>query len=1799
MTLKAIFRWKNPDSTADLNLRQANLVSRGISWGGEIQPGVGLTINVTPAVAHSHDGMTVLENENTVLNVLAPPGGQINVVVLKAQYNPGGSPAQPTLNWHVYEESVYNARPDKDYLIVYGKVILSGGAVSVTLLDIDTTERDVVDPMGRDLIRGIVATPAALPLPPPNTNREGDGYYVVSENTFYFWDGLAWTAQTSGAFSTETTDFNRDVVKRERDRVIQGSGVLSGTGGDTGFARHPQVAFNPDPTQDSMMGFQSFEAVVNGHFVETHAQLVQLDPKADRYDLIFLEVWREEVADPDSVTYERNPDGSTTYTLKQASDQYEQMLYTSGLSGNNFSLKELGTDDHKFLVTKYRFGHITGCGQNALSAPSDAAVVALALNFDGNAFTAPTAIDPDSRTWYGTAPTAYDGVSWAIPISVVRRTTTEDFTTNSAIQVFRVSDWNRWVFPVYPIADVENAARENLETQNLQDAVAYKPPAVGKRMTYPNEKPSGFLTGMEYEIGPGVAPNTVQFYNEPFKVRVRGIEDWIDFSQILGFDTGLGVPPIVNYAREFVYLKMNITLFEDSVNKPNYWLSPKHRPLFPSRFGFVSPVQGQGYKRGYVQWELVVDRNNVSIAKSLDEDSAMVANGYQRGDASLSTILPGSNFEFKDGGLWSKPIAVMEDDRVHPLEAEWAIPICLIHRRNSGAWDFMSNMNGSGPTRPDDRQDPALIHPDDLVDLRHMVDVSEGDLEAMLEADIEKLMKGQLRTRMASAWSGQGVGDNVAGSRILQSDIIGTAPPAFNLPVPDGNRAIWSDAREFQVVARSWDLTLAAGGPSDLIEYTPGATPILILRAPVGAHLIRHTPTLIYTDNDGPIPPAGPSATFLAFRSEPCWSTRQYNHDGVSAPAEPFPSPAEGKMLVPVTQAEARLEVNPETYTVLNTDDYGRPIEIRYEMNNVPGTAVASWWVHYDRGLSIGAGYPYNVNYGLAEIPDEVHRLVKGPTTGSPEEVNLGTLATVIRKTGVAGTSIVITSAEVLAASGVSGATARIMGFDVFDITYSNGSPVIDPAVTTLNSGQTTLTISWAGPYNGDLEVVVYFETDVVDKWAEVGRGGKSVRGYFSWDEHTIDYGVGADAQAYSLGSKVWQNAEVGDTLRHMPLFWTSAAPGGPWALVPPFQSGFRAGYRYSNIVSLSPQSVIAPPVQQYVKCIVPVLEAPSNIAADYLEIDYTYTPYQGLSADGGAIAVPATALVTLKERLHGEVVVNSDFYATQSGATSFFGGVDAWSGWPTRIPDITLNAFSSRFSAYNCSALVAPPSSKSALTWGHLDRRNSNAAAVMRLPFPASQSMSFGTVVNNTHRNMDFELDPGRTGAAAGQWSFAPAYPDLLTGVVVRADQFVNSLSRLASRGFRSENRRSYMVTAASYQGGHNGENYSHAITSGRAAWVAGPSSPLEADCDLRPNRGEVVANVMTALANIYEDDLTNAGAGNGVQVTVPGYPNMLKVDVFPTSYPQKYLLGNPYSGFGIETFPGAISNSELLLCVCSGSLMAYYAARGPEYSAMSRIDLETSAVVTSRYLLSTKVVLGDDIIQSSKDRLITGLLAAAGFNSVPHPDLVRVPFGSGSGMGQDYGATNVASWTRLARSSGRTSLKGARIAYPDSWTPAVITELESFIQASQLFHSGYGRGLYFGTTNRNRYTMPVLVPGSGIPINYLARNEHIVLDDNAEQPEAFPVQPMESLFENSNRRWYQADHGGQMAYVFYGLMINPESNSHHGRVTMQISGGPTSATDSLLGQEARFPEIGTEQVDGTALDAFHPTHRPILKSK
>ena len=1794
MTLKAIFRWKNPDSTADLNQRQANLVNRGIIWGGEIQPGVGLTVNVTPSVAHSNDGMTVLEDANTVLNVLA---GQVNVVVLKAQYNPGGSPTQPTLTWHVYEESVYNGRPDKDYLINYGKVTLAG-AVAVVLDNIDTTERDVIDPMDRNWFRGKVATPAALPLPPPHMNREGDFYYVVSANALYFWDGTAWVAQTSGSFNNEVSSMSQTLVRSERDRIIEGSGLLSGTrpSTDGDYASEPELFLIEDPMLDSQIGIDTFSVLVNGLFSETYAQMIQLDPKADRYDLIFLEVWREAEPNPQNFGYERNPDGSSTYDIDQVREKLFKLLWQNGLAGDNFDLNQIMIDNHDGVVTKWRFGHISGVPKAALYNPSNATVVALSLNIDGNAFSIMGPTGMDQRVWIAAAATTgYDAVSWAIPLLVVRRTVAEDHTVGNGIQEFRGG--NRYIFRVNPVCDVANAGRGLLKKNHREE-----PHPFGMD-DYPFDEPSGFLTGMDRPLGPGIAANSWQLFDEPIKVQVRGIKDWVQFPNLAEI---LNAPPAATYARELVYLKMNITLYTNRFNSTNYKISDKHRPFFPANL--TGNVQSMGWKQGFVQWSLIVE--NLGATTVLDEDDAMAAAGWQRGDVTLSGI----GKEYEDGGIYSRSITIDADDRIHPYLAEWAIPVFLAHRRNNQAW--AAGDNGTGAGRPDDRQDPTVLSPDDLVDLRHLVGVTEADMGSMLEADVDSLCKGQLRTRMAEPWVGPGAGTHlVAGSRILQSDFIGfSGGNNHQMTVGDDVRKIWSDAKELSLVCASFDLNADYTDPRGLIIYTL-ATGSLQFIAPTGAHIVRHLPaSCMATSDEG-------SSDYLNYFHQPLFSTQE-DFDS-TLPIAPTPSSMKvinGNVEVPTPWNTATKRFSVNTYDSLDRMLTTRaPAAIDPTSVNPGDTAVVSFWVHYDR-TQVSTSL-YALNYGLSEIPDEVHAVTLGPLSGSPEPMHLGTPYVVLRASLLATNNFTFSRTQVKAASGyntVPDADFEIVGVDLANLTWYPaplGLTIGNTGVSlTLAKDATTVILS--GNYTGDVEAVVFYNIkspSAPTKWVEVGRGGKSIRASFEWHQEEIDFGVPSPAGLYSfdIGTAHWQHAEVAGRFTEMPLVWSKANPGDPWIALTIDNSGIKFGYPQSNLISMEFPLLPPPTIMRYMLVVFPKHTPLGNGISQHVRIDYTYTPYQGLSKTGGT-PFSSIDLPALRDKLHGIVEANTDFFATQGGPCSYYGGVDSWGGTPARIPSNRTALYNGKFSEYNQTQLVKPDNAAmGVLDWSSNKQGKSvlNTAVVLRLPFPANPNMvgfDLSGPIDYHSGTMEWDLDPGNEGASAGFFSYAPAYPSVLTTIdtsllpndKVLYHQFVNALTPLALPGEMSEEDRSTFIPASSESGLQLTSGAGYDLTGfeiDNNRWRLPPSSTAIIEANLAIQRGDVVGRTMLAAYQIQSGDISSYGH-RLLALTEEGVPdNMVgaQSQILETAWSLYWTAPNSFVGAEdvfICTFPGMplaflqLQQSDLGL-----TLWKKFITGGSAPDRLITSTLCTSARMRGYYLPSDK--------SRERPRIYE-----------PSYDLIRIPMQSGStNNGEGYGNSG----------NGVTSLKGRQINYPSSWSPTTITNMENSIVGSKNFYPTYGRGVYLGNT-QFRFNMPVLIPGTGTALDQ-ASELHTPLtsltigrilmsdfpDSGAQPPEPFPCEPVAPLFASSPRRNLRHAFGGPLAYTFYGLMISPSSDQYKNRAVMQITGGPVmgnmndAINYSFTNKLTETADNNPNRVNGTALDAFWPKHRPILKSK
>jgi len=1783
MTLSAVFRWKNADSTVDMNSRLQTLVPRGIFDGGAVSAAAGLTVNVTAFKAVSYDGMLVRDDAVQTIGVVA---NQTNYVVVRAKYVSGTT---PTVAWEVLSQAAYNTDPEKNYLIVFAVITVPSGATSVASSYISTLERDTVDPMGRSYYRGNTVF-ASLPAHPPEQNRDGDFYFVNDRETFYWWNSstTSWQPFTTGSYNVETGSMADVVIEAERNRKEQGSGVIGGIRPADSFASDPDITLIETPSVANQIGFDTFSAIVNGHYVQPYSRYVTLPAKpggGTRYDLIFLEVYRESITVPENHDFPRNPDGSLTYTITQVSDQTEQILYQAGVGGNNFDLNELQSDDHAWVVTKYRIGTISGVTSAALQDNQTSA--ASATNVDGNPFAATPGTGIDERVWMATSTTSSDGVSWAIPLFVVKRTSVEDHTIGQAVQIYR-SDV-RWVFPVYPVADTSHAARLNVDTTARQQPFNYTA-AVQPDYT----QPSGFINGMDYAVDYGGSANTIRFYDEEVRVRIRGIEDAIRLNSSAA--VSLGAAPLTGYERTLVYLKMCYTMYANSTTQAGTMISARHRPLVADQTGAYA-FKGIGWKRGYVTWE-VETYSLGAAATELDEADAMVSAGWTKGDASLAAL----GQQYSDGGIWSKVVATATDERVPIYGYEWAIPICLVHRRNKSTWNWSTNANGSGSARPDGKSNAETIHVDEILDLRRLVDADEARLAELVKEDMDKLMRGQLRTRMAEKWAGTaGASGVVAGTRILQSDLTDLAgtSAAGRLGAPNGSRKIWSDAKEFIPVGTSFDM--GANYSDTYVSFTT-ATGAITISAPPGTYICRHLPAVYLANGDAT------AGTYLQYESQPLWTTRA-TFD-FEASASPWPSPVEAKVISSAGVESALLYDN-IGWTSAATDNMGHLTSYTGDINMggyaAGDTCVVSFWVARDRTPT---GTDYVTNYGLFEIPDEVHSVVKGPNGGSPSTLNVGAIYALVRKSVAASASVSITNTDVAAVSGLSG-THTIIGIDWTNIKYSTSISPVTLSSVVMNNAQTQLDITWSAPITAEVEFLIFFETTDVSEWVEIGKGGKSVRGIFSWENSkTHDWG-GAPAAtlAFDTSTSIWHDVEVADRFVPMPQIWTNnTGLGAAWTLwlgPLPTPSSFQVGYPYSNIISITnPGSSVPAKTDQYFKIIYPKWDSPAASVTDEILVHYTYTPYGGLSSTGGTKATAATALTKLKKMLHGTVEANTDHIVTQSGACSVFGGVDGWTGWPARRPHPHLNFGRNHFSSYVQTQLVKSTKAGGLLDLGsNSDASNVMPAAILRLPYPGDNSMVTATFYHT--KTMDFDIDPGRDGVNAGYFSYAPGYPSPLTyysnassGFVLDAvyDQFVNGVSPLAIPGEPKQQDHSKLIGAAAYQ--PEGVASNDATFKGEIqgwGFTATQAVNLSIPIDVLANH--VVARTMTAYygltfdgAPTTPDTMLNAGLyiTHGLADFPSGANKSGTYNRFTATLPN-YLLSTSLLKY---TLPGGIeatmTDQPVFLCTAAGSALAFYMYSQYLVGATIGFISQAGDEVATRLVLGTFAT-----IESDRQSYRTGFsfqpqtateAYGLGFAEGAATDLVVIPMGSSS---MSAGTVSLTSSYR-SQESGASHLRGRSIGYPTSWNATTVSAVDSLVQASELFHSTYGRGLYFGSSTR-AYATPVLVPGSGTPLAQVITDSTLPAT-SAQPPEAFPVAPATSPFATTAKRWAGYDHGGPLAWCGYGLIVNPEDDEYKGQAVLQVSGGPTLGTSS---------NNSSDQVEGTAIDSFWPSKRPLLRSK
>ena len=190
--LQTLLKFRNPDSTLDLNNQFAGFFKGGLISGGDVTPVPGiLAVNVAPFKLMGADGMVV--QEDSVIQQLTVAANQTNVVCFISQYNPGGD---PVASYQVMEYSAYQtyiATPGNPFVTVFCMITLPALATQVLTSQIDYSQRTVMDPVGRNIIRGVLTDPALLPT---LNNRPGDGYIITSglgdNPALYEWNGNAW-----------------------------------------------------------------------------------------------------------------------------------------------------------------------------------------------------------------------------------------------------------------------------------------------------------------------------------------------------------------------------------------------------------------------------------------------------------------------------------------------------------------------------------------------------------------------------------------------------------------------------------------------------------------------------------------------------------------------------------------------------------------------------------------------------------------------------------------------------------------------------------------------------------------------------------------------------------------------------------------------------------------------------------------------------------------------------------------------------------------------------------------------------------------------------------------------------------------------------------------------------------------------------------------------------------------------------------------------------------------------------------------------------------------------------------------------------------------------------------------------------------------------------------------------------------------------------------------------------------------------------------------------------------------------
>lgn len=1073
MAVKPILQFRNQDSTLDLNTTQARIVDRAIFDGGTLTPSaVSLQVSIAPFIASGYDGMVAVSDATENRSVPAPAAAgpaRVSYLILHLEYR---SLTAPIVNLQVVPETTWLTSVSRNFFVTFAKFSIPFGATSLADpgVTIDYSPGDWADKLGKTGWRMPVATAAALPT---TQNRDGDVRIAFDTRLAYAWNASTSTWSPIGGAIDLAEIASRDAEsKHQWHRVTSGSGFVneipqatSGTsvsGSAVRSAGEVQFPFIPLGVVANSGILPGCHYLMNGHFIKAHATEIVF-PAApgvgERFDLLFLEAWRETLVLPSSETYDNQSGAAQLFSTVRTA--LEQMTEQGGTLAASFDLSEMEVyDSTTFVVTRYQYR----IAQNVnVSVLTDSSTVASGiLNVDGNAFGVGS--NTDQKLWQATAATtSVDGVSWAIPLMVVRRTS-DELAGPPYIDTFR--DDQRYVFDVAPRAELGIGLVEVEETLAAE--------ALARADSAKIERPAGFITGTNDPIvinngSLDVPPSLVQVMGRYLK--------WTSAANV-----SLPAAPASSGRTDLLVLEV----FQTAFIPPSTVAEAGPELQFRARIGPKS-----------TQW--VAKFRFFSLPLGALETTA---EGAMTAAAVYSTVTD-------EPALWSRSAdATIGED---PASSVWALPVCLVHRRNTTAYAVsVVGQNGADRSAFPGLPNQAATFPyeGELLDLRSRSISDPEELQRILDESFDKLIAGDLRTNMRE----HPIASAVSGTQLLQIDILAPAASAGThlIPnVPNGRQTVWSESDEAELFTWNFlNLDVDRVDPTGVFTWT-AATNTLSISLPQG-----YTMSL---DGQNPFNPQGPQG-YVAYSIE----------GNVAGDRRPIP------MDHSYFVGAAPLGWYIQGDAVLPTP--ARATEVVLTLNGAAAYAeavatmlVGVWGIkkNHEAGRSSGLN-SYQNNQGLFAIPERVHRIEYSLTGIAPyTRAWVGVPLNYI-EVPVVGDAVVIDRTTLYAdgtiSKDIASAATSLNTWAVAGLTLSSTSSVdkiryiqfTDDAGLIPAFERTRIEFQPGSvPPGTTARITLVCTGNTVDHWFEIDPGSKQIRGPYTIASNQFSFTTSAFHQTF------------------------------------------------------------------------------------------------------------------------------------------------------------------------------------------------------------------------------------------------------------------------------------------------------------------------------------------------------------------------------------------------------------------------------------------------------------------------------------------------------------------------------------------------------------------------------------------------------------------------------------------------------------------------------------------------------------